>query len=74
MENLDTLITSFSYVTCSLCSLFYVYCPINRHSFFKKCAIPEDPDALKDFIQMIAKCGVDLASYSTAYSATDDDR
>ena len=42
--------------------------------FFKKCAIPEDPDALKDFIQMIAKCGVDLASYSAAYNATDDDR
>lgn len=43
-------------------------------TFFKKSAIPETPDDLKDFIQILAKCGVDLESYTSAYNAKDDDR
>lgn len=43
-------------------------------TFFKKCAIPETPDDLREFIRVLAKCGVDLGSYTNAYNAEDDDR
>ena len=42
--------------------------------FFKKCAVPVDRDALKEFIHMIVERGVDLARYSNANNATDEDR
>ena len=49
--------------------------PLYMHvTFFKKSAIPETSEDLREFIRSLARCGVDLGSYTNAYNAEDDDR
>lgn len=52
----------------------YYFDFIHLGNIFRKSAVPDTPDVLKDFMHLLAKCGVDLPSYTTAYNAEDEDR